>query len=73
MLIDPLTRSQVEWLISEANFSEDQLHIFELLNRDALLDDGIMLKLGMNEKRYYHEKRAVIEKVKILLLIIKRD
>jgi hypothetical protein len=63
----------VEWLKSEANFSEDQLHIFELLNRDSLLDDGIMLKLGMPEKRYYREKRAVIEKVKILLPILKRD
>ena len=70
LLTEPLTRSQIEALRAEANFSTDQERIFDLLNKDSLTDDGVMLQLRIPEKRYYENKKAVIEKVKILLPIV---
>ena len=70
LLTEPLTRSQIEVLRAEANFSVDQERIFDLLNKDSLTDDGVMLQLHIPEKRYYENKKAVIEKVKILLPIV---
>lgn len=70
VLIEPLTRSQIEALKAEANFTADQECIFDLLNRDALNDDGVMLQLHMPEKRYYEAKRTLVEKVKILIPIV---
>ena len=65
--VDHLTRSELEGLLLEANFSADQRKIFDLLNKDEYYDDGIMTALSMPEKRYYENKKAVLEKLAKLL------
>lgn len=58
-----LTRSELEAVRAEANFTEDQAKIFDLLNRDDHTDVGIMLELGLSPRHYYRVKKITCEKV----------
>ena len=62
-----LTKSELESVLSAANFSHDQEAIFNELNKDTLYDIGIMTKLGIPERRYYDTKRTTIDKTERIL------
>lgn len=62
-----LTKSEIEAVLSAANFSHDQEAIFNELNKDTLYDIGIMSKLGIPERRYYDTKRTTIDKTERIL------
>ena len=62
-----LTKSELEAVLSAANFSHDQEAIFNELNKDTLYDIGIMTKLGIPERRYYDTKRTTIDKTERIL------
>jgi hypothetical protein len=61
--ISALTRVEIEKIVEEANFTEEQLRIFLALNKDSQYDYGIMLEIGMTGRRYYKIKKIVIQKV----------
>lgn len=61
--ISALTRSEAQRVIEEANFSEDQLKIFNSLNQDRFYDYAIMDQLSLDRKRYYSIKKIVLDKV----------
>ena len=65
--ITALTKSEIEAVLSAANFSHDQEAIFNELNKDTLYDIGIMSKLGIPERRYYDTKRTTIDKTERIL------
>lgn len=46
-----------------ANFTEDQEAVFDMLNQDKYYDVGIMNTLGMSNRRYYDVKKVVLKKV----------
>ena len=50
-------------ILDEGNFSDEQEQVFHLLNRDELLDIGIMQRLGLSNRRYYDVKAVVLSKV----------
>lgn len=62
-----LTKSELEAVLSAANFSHDQEAIFNELNKDTLYDIGVMMKLGIPERRYYETKRTTIDKTERIL------
>ena len=62
-----LTKSELEAVLSAANFSHDQEAIFNELNNDTLYDIGVMMKLGIPERRYYETKRTTIDKTERIL------
>ena len=61
--ISALTRSEFEAIKAEANFTPNQLKIYEALNRDDVYDQGIMLELSMSEREYYEVKKITVDKV----------
>lgn len=61
--ISSLTRSELEKILDQGNFTEEQERIFNLLNKDDLFDFGIMQKLGLSNRRYYDVKAVVLAKV----------
>ena len=61
--ISKLTRREYNLVIDEANFSEDQLRLFQELNKDRFYDFAIMTDLNMSPRRYYDTKAVVIDKV----------
>lgn len=61
--ISALTKREAQSVIEEANFSEDQLNIFNALNKDRFHDYAIMSDLSLDRKRYYNLKKIVLDKV----------
>ena len=61
--ISDLTRSELELVRNNANFTEEQAAVFEKLNEDKYIDVGIMNTLGMSNKRYYDVKKVVMKKI----------
>lgn len=61
--ISSLTRSELELVRQNANFTEDQEAVFDMLNQDKYYDIGIMNTLGMSNRRYYDVKRVVMKKI----------
>ena len=61
--ISALTRAELEHIVEEANFTEDQQKIFAALNKDSQYDYAIMMDIGISGRRYYKLKKIVMEKV----------
>lgn len=62
-IIPELTRSELELVRNNANFTEEQSAVFEQLNNDKYIDIGIMNALGMSNRRYYDVKKVVMKKI----------
>lgn len=62
-IIPELTRSELELVRNNANFTEEQSAVFEQLNSDKYIDIGIMNALGMSNRRYYDVKKVVMKKI----------
>lgn len=71
--IAALTKKEFEAIKAEANFTPNQLRIYEELNRDEIYDQGIMMKLGMSPREYYDVKKIVVEKVKRIATMLGYD
>ena len=65
-----LTRSELETVRSEANFTADQDAVFDALNKDQYFDFAIMQDLGLSPRRYYEIKRTVLEKVERIVVLL---
>lgn len=61
--ISSLTKSELELVRNNANFTEEQAAVFEKLNEDKYIDMGIMNTLGMSNRRYYDVKKVVLKKI----------
>jgi hypothetical protein len=62
-IIPELTRSELELVRNNANFTEEQAAVFDKLNEDKYIDMGIMNTLGMSNRRYYDVKKVVLKKI----------
>lgn len=62
-IIPELTKSELELVRNNANFTEEQSAVFEQLNNDKYIDIGIMNALGMSNRRYYDVKKVVMKKI----------
>ena len=62
-IIPELTKSELELVRNNANFTEEQSAVFEQLNSDKYIDIGIMNALGMSNRRYYDVKKVVMKKI----------
>ena len=62
-IIPELTKSELELVRNNANFTEEQSAVFEHLNNDKYIDIGIMNALGMSNRRYYDVKKVVMKKI----------
>ena len=62
-IIPEMTRSELELVRNNANFTEEQSAVFEQLNSDKYIDIGIMNALGMSNRRYYDVKKVVMKKI----------
>lgn len=60
--ISALTKSELETVRSEANFTAEQNKMYDLLNLDVHTDAGIMLVMGLSPRRYYKIKKIVCDK-----------
>ena len=60
--ISALTKSELESIRSEANFTSEQNRMYDLLNLDVHTDAGIMLAMGLSPRRYYKIKKIVCDK-----------
>ena len=60
--ISRLTKREYNIVIEDANFSEEQLKVFQELNKDLLYDFSIMDALHMSPRRFYDIKAVVIDK-----------
>lgn len=60
--ISALTKSELESIRSEANFTSEQGRMYDLLNQDLHTDAGIMLIMGLSPRRYYKIKKIVCDK-----------
>ena len=61
--ISSLTKSELELVRNNANFTEEQAAVFDKLNEDKYIDMGIMNTLGMSNRRYYDVKKVVLKKI----------
>lgn len=62
MNISALTQAELEQIIAKANFSDDQRAIFNELNKNKYYDYAIMLNLNIPNRRYYANKKIVLQK-----------
>lgn len=60
--ISALTLIELEKIIANANFNDEQLAIFNELNKNKYYDYAIMLNLNIPERRYYAAKKIVLDK-----------
>ena len=60
--ISALTLIELEKIIANANFTDEQMAIFKELNKNKYYDYAIMLSLNIPERRYYETKRIVLDK-----------
>lgn len=60
--ISALTLMELEKIIANANFTDEQLAIFKELNKNKYYDYAIMLNLNIPERRYYATKKIVLDK-----------
>ena len=63
-----LTKLELDRIVELANFNDEQLKIFNSLNKGAQYDYGIMMELGICYTRYYEIKKIVVDKVYRLLV-----
>ena len=58
--VSDFTKSELQRIRDEANFSPDQLAVFEALNKDTYYDYAIMVNLGLSRNRYYEVERIIL-------------
>ena len=68
-----LTKLEIDRIVELGNFNEEQLKIFNALNKGAQYDYGIMMELGICGNRYYEIKKIVVDKVYRLLVELGYD
>lgn len=61
--ISALTKREFEAIKAEANFTPNQLKVYEALNRDDVYDQGVMMELKMSAREYYDVKKITVDKV----------
>lgn len=57
-----LTKSEVEAIIERANFTDEQLKLFNYLTKDLHYDYALITRMGISSSRYYRIKRIVLDK-----------
>lgn len=62
-MVSRMTKTEYDTVIRNANFTADQLRIFEQLNLDEYYDFAIIEKMHMSTRKYYDTKSTVIDKV----------
>jgi hypothetical protein len=60
--ISALTQLELDRIIANANFTDEQMAIFKELNKNKYYDYAIMLNLNIPERRYYATKKIVLDK-----------
>lgn len=62
-MVSRMTKTEYDTVIRNANFTADQLRIFEQLNLDEYYDFAVIDKMHMSKRKYYDTKSTVIDKV----------
>lgn len=60
--ISALTKTELDNIQAMANFNKEQNEIFLQLNYDNFYDYAIYNNMGISSRRYYSEKKIVIDK-----------
>lgn len=60
--LSALNRSERERLVDAANFTEQQLEIFDLMTRD-MYDVAIIHRLNISASTYYRTKKITVDKI----------
>jgi len=60
---DEFIRSDIEKVKADANFTPEQMQVFNELCRGERTDVGIYTKLCMSQSKYYSVKKKVINKI----------
>lgn len=60
--ISALTKPELDNIQALANFNKEQTEIFLQLNYDAFYDYAIYNNMGISSRRYYNEKKIVLDK-----------
>lgn len=68
MNISALTQAELEQVIARANFSDDQKAIFNELNKNKYYDYAIMINLNIPNRRYYVNKKIVLQKTERIVV-----
>ena len=60
---DEFIKSDVDRIVSAANFTPDQKKIFDELCSGNLNDIGIAAKLNLSESSFYAKKKIILNKI----------
>ena len=60
---DEFIKSDIDFIVSNANFTDAQMEIFLELCKGSLYDEGICLKLCMSPSSYYRTKKKITDKI----------
>ena len=60
---DEFIKSDIDFIVENANFTETQMLIFTELCKGRLYDTGVCLKLNISPATYYRAKRKVEDKI----------
>lgn len=60
---DEFIKADIDYIVSNANFTEAQMVIFTELCKGNLYDTGICMKLNISPSAYYRTKRKVADKI----------
>lgn len=60
--LSALTKTELNKIFEEANFTIDQEKIFRAMNADTHYDFAVMSDLGLSPRKYYELKSIVVEK-----------
>jgi hypothetical protein len=66
--ISALTKRELDSVVGEANFTEEQLAVFNELNKDRFYDYAIMRILSLPARKFYELKKIVLDKVERISL-----
>lgn len=65
--ISALTKQELDLVVKEANFTDEQLAIFKELNKDKFYDYAIMSSLSIPTRKFYDLKKIILDKVERIL------
>lgn len=61
--VSSLTAKEYTAIKEAANFTPEQLAIYESLNHDEVYDIGIMMMLNISSRKYYDLKKVTVDKI----------
>ncbi len=61
--ISALTKRELDSVVEAANFTDEQLAVFNALNKDKYYDYAIMRILSLPARKFYELKKIVLDKV----------